>query len=208
MSALLDYDTLAATPVAPTPFPHVVVRDFLPPEARARVYADFPPKARGGSFPPEALSLGGTARALMDELEGPRLRAAISAKFGLDLEGAPSMLTARVHTRAKDGQIHRDSDSKRLTALLYLNPDREEFASQAGCLRLLRSETDLEDYAVEVPPTHGTFLAFPNSPSAWHGHRTYVGPRFSVQLNYMTDDSRARSELRRHRVSALVKRFF
>jgi hypothetical protein len=35
-----------------------------------------------------------------------------------------------------------------------------------------------------------------------------VGPRFSVQLNYMTDDSRARSELRRHRVSALVKRFF
>jgi len=208
MSVLLDYDTLAATPVSDTPFPHVVVRDFLPPGAREKVYADFPPKARGGSFPPEALSLGGTARALMEELEGPRLRGAIAAKFGLDLEGAPSMLTARVHTREKDGQIHRDSDSKRVTALLYLNPDREEFAAQGGCLRLLRSQTDLEDYEVEVPPTHGTLLVFPNSASAWHGHRPYVGPRFSVQLNYMTDDGRARSELRRHRVSALVKRLF
>jgi hypothetical protein len=208
MSALLDYDTLAATPVSHTPFPHVVVKDFLPPEARAQVYADFPAKARGGSFPPEALSLGGTARALMQELEGPRLRGAIAAKFGLTLDGAPSMLTARVHTREKDGQIHRDSDSKRVTALLYLNPDREEFAAQGGCLRLLRSETDLEDYAVEVPPTHGTLLVFPNSPAAWHGHLPYVGPRFSVQLNYMTDDGRARSELRRHRLSALVKRFF
>jgi hypothetical protein len=208
MSELLDYETLASTPVAQAPFPHVIVRDFLPPQARARVYADFPPKARGGSFPPDALKLGSQARQLMEELEGPRLRAAIAEKFGLDLAGAPSMLTARVHTRAKDGQIHRDSDSKRVTALLYLNPDREEFTSQAGCLRLLRSETDLEDYAVEVPPTHGTFLVFPNAPHAWHGHKTYVGPRFSVQLNYMTADGKARSELRRHRFSAFVKRFF
>lgn len=206
MSALLDYQTLAATPVAEAPFPHIVVRDFLPPEARARVYADFPPKARGGSFPPDVLKLGAHARLLMEELEGPRLRAAIAEKFGLDLEGAPSMLTARVHTRAKDGQIHRDSDSKRVTALLYLNPDREEFASQAGCLRLLRNAGDLEDYAVEVPPTHGTFLVFPNAPHAWHGHKSYVGPRFSVQLNYMTADAKARSELRRHRVSAFFKK--
>jgi hypothetical protein len=28
-----------------------------------------------------------------------------------------------------------------------------------------------------------------------------------MQLNYMTNDSRARSELRRHKLSALVKRF-
>jgi hypothetical protein len=208
MSELLDYDALAATPVSTNPFAHVVVRDFLPPDARADVYDGFPAEGRGGSFPPEALKLGSTARQLMEELEGPRLRSVIAAKFGLDLSDAPSMLTARVQTRAKDGQIHRDSDSKRVTALLYLNPDREEFSSQAGCLRLLRNAEDLEDYAVEVPPTHGTFLVFPNAPDAWHGHRQYVGPRFSVQLNYMTNDSRARSELRRHRLSAWVKRFF
>ena len=208
MTDLLDYEALAATDLAAVPFPHVVVRNFLPPHARERVYEDLPVDDRGGSFPPEALRLGATARQLMEELEGPRLRSSIAQKFGLDLDDAPSMLTARVHTRAKDGQIHRDSGSKRVTALLYLNPDRAEFSAQAGCLRLLRGAGDLEDYAVEVPPTQGTLLVFPNTPEAWHGHRQYVGPRYSVQLNYMTNDSKARSELRRHKLSAFLKRFF
>jgi hypothetical protein len=48
---------------------------------------------------------------------------------------------------------------------------------------------------------------FPNGPATWHGHRPYVGPRHSIQLNYMENDGRARSELRRHKLSALVKRF-
>jgi hypothetical protein len=206
MSALLNYEALAATPVADAPFCHIVVRDFLPPDARARVYADFPPQARGGSFPPDVLKLGEHARLLMAELEGPVLRGAIAEKFGLDLEGAPSMLTARVHTRAKDGQIHRDSDSKRVTALLYLNPDREEFAAQAGCLRLLRSASDLEDYAVEVPPTDGTLLVFPNGPTTFHGHKQFVGQRYVIQMNYMTTSAKAKAEMRRHHLSAFVKR--
>ena len=57
-----------------------------------------------------------------------------------------------------------------------------------------------------MPPVNGTLLVFPNGPSTWHGHKPFVGPRYSVQLNYMTTDRMARSELRRHRVSALVKR--
>ena len=142
----------------------------------------------------------------MAELVSPKLKRAIAEKFGLDLDGAPSMLTVRLATREKDGQIHTDSAAKRVTALLYLNPPSDRFERQDGCLRLLRSATDLEDYAVEVPPTRGTLLVFPNTPTSWHGHRPHVGPRHSVQLNYMTDDGRARSELRRHRLSALVKR--
>ena len=206
MSDLLDYDALAHADVASSPFPHIVVKNFLPPGPRAQVFDDLPVDPRGGSFPPEALRMGATAKQLMKELEGPKLRASIAQKFGLDLDDAPSMLTARVHTRAKDGQIHRDSESKRVTALLYLNPDREEFSAQAGCLRLLRNANDLEDYEVEVPPTQGTLLVFPNTPESWHGHRQYVGPRYSVQLNYMTNDSKARSELRRHKLSAFIKR--
>jgi hypothetical protein len=46
---------------------------------------------------------------------------------------------------------------------------------------------------------------FPNGPTTWHGHRRYVGQRFSLQLNYMTNDGKARSELRRHKLSALIK---
>ena len=117
------------------------------------------------------------------------------------------MLTARLYTREKDGQIHTDSSAKRVTVLLYLNPEQEAFDKQEGCLRLLRSPNNLEDFAVEIPPTRGTLLIFPNGPTTWHGHRTYVGPRHSVQLNYMTNDASARSELRRHKLSALVKRF-
>jgi hypothetical protein len=136
------------------------------------------------------------------------LRQAIAEKFSMGLDNAPTMLTMRLATREKDGQIHTDSLAKRVTALLYLNPPNDSFARQEGCLRLLRSPTDLEDFAVEVPPTHGTFLVFPNGPASWHGHRTYVGPRYSVQLNYMTNDAKAKSELRRHKLSAFAKRFF
>lgn len=203
--SLFDYPRLAATPVSEDPFRHIVVHDFLPPEALAVVHAQLPLSDRGGSYPPEALTMGDTARAMMRELEGPVLKQAIAEKFGLDLDDAPSMLTVRLATREKDGQIHTDSAAKRVTALLYLNPPSPNFARQDGCLRLLRSATDLDDYAVEVPPTRGTLLVFPNGPATYHGHRTHVGPRHSVQLNYMTNDGRARSELRRHRFSAIVK---
>ena len=54
---------------------------------------------------------------------------------------------------------------------------------------------------------NGTLLVFPNGPTTWHGHRTFVGRRYAIQLNYMTNDNRARAELRRHRLSALLKRF-
>jgi hypothetical protein len=115
------------------------------------------------------------------------------------------MLTVRLATRAQDGQIHTDSRTKRVTALLYLNPQGPHFGNAEGCLRLLRGPADLEDFAVEIPPTHGTLLVFPNTPTAYHGHKTHIGPRHSIQLNYMTNDARARAELRRHQLSALVK---
>lgn len=205
-STLLDYAALDATQVTTTPYPHIVVPDFVPPATLDQVYAELPKLEKGGSFPPEALHLGPSARAMMQELEAPRLRQAIAKKFSLDLEDAPSMLTARVYTRQKDGQIHRDSDAKRVTALLYLNPGSENFDRQQGCLRLLNTPDNLEDYTVEVPPTRGTLLVFPNGPTTWHGHRPYVGSRHSVQLNYMTNDQKARAELRRHRISAFIKR--
>jgi hypothetical protein len=204
---MLDYAALDETPVSHTPFTHVVVRNFLPADALGRIHAELPRRNRGGSFPPQALALGPSAKSLMRELEGPVLRRAIAEKFGLALDDAPSMLTVRLATRAKDGQIHTDSRAKRVTALLYLNPPSAVFAHQDGCLRLMRSATDLEDYAVEVPPTDGTLLVFPNGPTTWHGHRTHVGQRYSVQLNYMTDDAKARSEMRRHKLSALIKRY-
>ena len=202
----LDYAALRAMPVNPDPFPHVVVPGFVPPSALEAVLADLPAIDRGGSFPPGAVKLGPRAKALMHALEGPAMRTAIAGRFGLELDQAPTMVTVRGWTREKDGRIHCDSSTKRVTVLLYLNQDDGAFAGHEGCLRLLRGPDDLEDFAVEVPPVNGTLLVFPNGPGTWHGHRPFVGRRYTVQLNYMTTDRSARSEIRRHRFSALVKR--
>jgi hypothetical protein len=202
----LDYPRLAAAPVATDPFPHVVVPSFVPPASLDAVLADLPPLGKRGSFPIESVRLGPNARALMAAMEGPLLRTSIERLFGLDLRGSPTMVTLRGWTSERDGRIHCDSLAKRVTVLLYLNRDTDAWRRQEGCLRLLRGPENLEDFAVEVPPVNGTLLVFPNGPTTWHGHRQFVGQRYSVQLNYMTTDDKARSEIRRHRISAFVKR--
>lgn len=202
----LDYAGLAATPVSDDPFIHVVAHNFVPPASLAAVVEGLPALSKGGSFPTDSLRLGPAAAALMRELEGPRFRASIAGKFGLDLADAPTMMTLRGQSREKDGRIHCDSTAKRVTVLLYLNPETADWARQDGCLRLLRSPNSLDDYAVEVPPVNGTLLVFPNGPTTWHGHKQFVGRRYVVQLNWMTTDDKARYEMRRHRVSAFLKR--
>jgi SM-20-related protein len=202
----LDYAALRATPKATDPFDHVVIQNFVPPESLARVVADLPEIGNGGSYPPESLRLGPAAQALVHAMEGPELRTAIAEKFAIDLGTAPTMLTVRGRTREKDGRIHTDSRAKRVTVLLYLNPDPGKFSGHDGCLRLLRDGENLDNYAIEVPPVNGTLLVFPNGDTTWHGHKQFVGQRYAIQLNYMTADSLARSEIRRHKFSAFVKR--
>ena len=202
----LDYAALRATPVATDPFPHMVVPNFVPPGSLRAVVADLPQLGKRGSFPVDAVALGPNARTLMREIEGARLRQAIAARFDLDLTDAPTMVTLRGWTNERDGYIHTDSLAKRVTVLLYLNQATDAWAQHEGCLRLLRGPHDVEDYAVEVPPVNGTLLIFPNGPTTWHCHKRFTGQRYSVQLNYMTTDAKARSELRRHRLSAFMKR--
>ncbi|MBV9813589.1 MAG: 2OG-Fe(II) oxygenase [Acetobacteraceae bacterium] len=203
---MLDLEKLRATPVATDPFRHVVVPAFVPAASLSAVVGDLPAMAQRGSFPISALRFGAQASALMRELEAAPLREAIAEKFGLDLGDAGTMVTLRGQSGDRDGQIHTDSAAKRVTVLLYLNPATAAWARQEGCLRLLRGPTDLEDYAVEVPPIDGTLLVFPNGPNTWHGHKKFFGQRYVVQLNYMTADRAARAELRRHKFSAFVKR--
>jgi hypothetical protein len=202
----LAYDALQAAEVAEAPFRHIILRGFVPPDELAAVVRDLPELGRRGSFPISAVRLGPAAQALVEEMEGGRLRHIVAGKFGLDLGDTASMLTLRGRSGERDGRIHTDSTAKRVTILLYLNEAKDAWERQEGCLRLLRGPDDIEDYAVEVPPVDGTLLVFPNGPTTWHGHRRYVGPRAVMQLNYMANDAAARSELRRHRFSAFIKR--
>jgi len=204
---ILDFDRLRAAGVASDPFPHILLPNFVKPEALGAVVRDLPAMRGRGSFPVGALRLGPAAAALVAGLEGAEFRAVTAEKFGLALDGAPLMTTLRGNSGAQDGQIHTDSSAKRVTILLYLNPaDGAAWAAQKGCLRLLRGPDDLDNYAVEVPPVDGTLLVFPNGPTTWHGHKPFVGQRYVIQMNYMTTSTKAKAEMRRHHVSAFVKR--
>jgi SM-20-related protein len=139
---------------------------------------------------------------LAEELEGDEMRAAIEAKFGLDLSGRPTMITLRGNSDGKDGGIHTDSATKLVTVLIYMN---REWTDPAGRLRVLRGPDDLENYAEEVPPLAGTMLAFRRGEASFHGHRAHIGRRQSIQLNWVTDAGVVRRELGRHVWSARLK---
>ena len=201
----LDYQRFAETPLERAPFDHLIVPGFLRPRACDALDTGFPEIGRGGSFPADTLDLGSAFAAFLEELRGPALTRAVEAKFGIDLSGRPVMVTLRGQSRPKDGRIHTDSVSKLVTALIYMNP---RWDSPEGRLRLLRGPGDIEDYAAEVPPDRGTLLAFRCGPTAYHGHKPFVGQRRSVQVNWMTDDAVAKRELGRHGLSAWAKRLF
>ncbi len=204
---ILDFDRFGAAVVADDPFTHILLPRFVRPEALPGVVAALPPMRGRGSFPIGALSLGAAAKEMIAGLEGDRFRAIVAEKFGLTLTGAPLMTTLRGNSGEKDGQIHTDSTAKRVTILLYLNPaNAESWQRHEGCLRLLRDGTDIENYAVEVPPVEGSLLVFPNGPATFHGHKPFVGQRYVIQMNYMTTSTKAKAEMRRHHVSAFVKR--
>jgi SM-20-related protein len=171
--------------------------------AQAAVEADFPQIDRHGSYPVSELKYGPAFAALLDEIQSPSVRGAFERKFGLDLSGRPTMVTVRGQCHAKDGRIHSDSKDKIITVLIYLNRGWDD---ARGRLRILRSATDLENYAAEVPPTFGTLLAFRRSDRSFHGHHRYVGRRRSIQLNWVTGDDVVQRERSRHRLSAWLKR--
>jgi hypothetical protein len=199
----LSFESLERTPLQVDPFEHVVVPNFVRPEKLADIIADFPDVPGPGSHPPSELDIRGRFAELLEELESEGFRHAIERKFGVDLEGRPTMVTVRGYLRKKDGEIHTDSKTKIITVLLYLN---ESWAGDGGRLRLLRSGTDLEDYVAEVPPLAGTLLVFRRSDCSWHGHKPFEGPRRAIQFNWVTSEDVVMREQSRHRLSTRIKK--
>lgn len=201
----LDLAAFRATPLTQKPFPFVIVPQFVKPAARAVINADYPIIDSPGSFPISGLTYGPGFQILLDDLGSPEFREVCEEKFGIDLRGRPSMITVRGRCGTRDGNIHTDAASKIITVLIYMNPTWEQ---AGGCLRLLRSAHDLDDYLVEIPPIEGTLLAFRRSENSWHGHKLFVGPRRVIQFNWVTRQSVGRREIFRHRVSAMMKKTF
>jgi SM-20-related protein len=202
--ALIQLAALRAAPLNESPFPFVVVPNFLRADCAEAVTRDFPDIRFRGSFPSDTLACGGTFARLISELESDALRAAIEEKFSLTLADRHTLVTVRGMAHRRDGRIHADTRSKFLTLLLYLNPD---WQASGGRLRLLRNRHDLSDYVVEVPPTFGHCLLFKVTDNCWHGHEPFAGVRRVLQLNYIRDEAALGRHQLHHHMTARLKQF-
>lgn len=203
MTNYLDLGKIKAALPTREPFEFVIVKNVLSEDAIDEITRDFPKIDDGGSYPLSHLKYGPAFQGLIDEMSDMPLREIIAEKFNIDLEDKPVISTIRGRCREKDGKIHTDTKTKLITALLYLNPNWNQ---DGGCLRLLKSGTDIESTIEEIKPEYGTLLIFKVSDNSWHGHLPFEGVRRSIQLNYVVSEEVVQKELARHRVSAFAKK--
>jgi SM-20-related protein len=201
LSSRLDIDKLAQTKLEASPYPHLILQDFIRPEWKERLLQAYPDIPVGGSLPLSAVPHSAEFSQFIAELNGPAFRRAIEEKFSVSLAGKPTMFTVRGHCRSKDGKAHTDSESKIITVLLYMNPP---WQSDGGRLRILGS-ANLNDIVSEVSPEIGTLLVFKRSDHSWHGHLPFEGPRKVIQMNWVTEQKYVDAEHRRHRWSFFLK---
>jgi SM-20-related protein len=188
-TTLFDFAAFDATPLEREPFDYLIVPRFLRPEALEALNRDFPPIEGPSNYAPERLTYGPAFAALLEALRGRHFAAHLEGKFDLDLSGCATTIGIRRFCEATDGNIHTDHKSKVITVLLYFN---EDWSHEGGRLRMVRSATDLDDYAAEVVPAGGTLLAFRRTDHSWHGHKPFVGERRILQLSYTQGGDTAR----------------
>ena len=198
----LDFDRIAAAQVTQAPYPHAIIKDSILPAAATALARALPSVTKHGSLRFNEIDRSPELDALIAELESDRFRAMMEQKFDIDLAGKTIFHTYRGMMRKQDGVIHTDTPAKTLTILLYLNPPEGE---EKVPLRLLNSSSDLEDYFAEVPSSMGTMLLFKVTDNCWHGHKSMVGPRHSLQLNYLSGIEMQGHERLRRRFAKLKR---
>lgn len=201
MQTLLDYEALAATAerdrelyVAASPFPHIVIRDFLPPDVLAEAVKGFPsPESitdwRRADAKDDAgriaqshklgysnlLRLSPIIRSLLNELNsGPFLKY-MERLTGIDhLLPDPSLTGGGVHQYLPGAvlRVHADFNrlpgyelDRRLNLLVYLNDDWQ--ASWGGGLELWDSE--MRACVKKVAPVANTCVVFSTTSNSYHG---------------------------------------
>jgi SM-20-related protein len=186
---LTRLEALDAAPLQSDPFDYLVVPDFLPPAQLKRVNADYPEITTAANHALRDLHYGQCFAQLAEELQSAAFRHHLGDKFKIDLSNSPTTITVRKYCERSDGNIHTDHASKIITVLVYFN---ENWDSDGGCLRMLRSAEDIEDYTAEVKPLGGSLLAFHRTDHSWHGHKQFVGERRMLQCNFLASGKIAR----------------
>ena len=202
---MLQIRAFEKTKLESSPFEHVVVKDFIGIDAIKEINRDYPEIHDPKNFQIEDLSFGPGFEQFLTELQSDEVREVVGQKFGVDLTGKPAQITVRRLCESNDGKIHTDSRTKIISALVYFN---EEWPHEGGQLRLLRSDSDVEDYAVEVPPKAGTMLAFRRCDHSYHGHKPFDGERRMVQISWVEPKRVGNYKDKRTRLKWRIKRLF
>jgi Rps23 Pro-64 3,4-dihydroxylase Tpa1-like proline 4-hydroxylase len=202
---LINSEKLSHAKVEKESFPFFHVDNiFLDHINTEQIINDFPDISDGGSFHLTSIRSGDSINQLIEELESKEFKKILENKFSVNLDETKVVTTLRGYSRKKDGKIHTDSKTKILTVLLYLN---KNWSDDKGNLRLLKGNSNLEDYIKEIPCTFGSLVAFKVTDKCWHGFKSYEGKRLSVQLNYIYPDAITSHNLR-HKISSGLKAFF
>jgi Rps23 Pro-64 3,4-dihydroxylase Tpa1-like proline 4-hydroxylase len=187
--SLLNIAAFENTPLQHDPFDFLIAREILSAEDLERVNQDYPGIDTPANFKPQDLRYGPAFRQLLAEIDSPAFEAAVERKFDISLENTEKTITVRKYSELSDGNIHTDHWSKVITVLLYFN---REWQHEGGKLRLLRSKTDIEEYAAEVAPVNGNLLAFRRSHKSFHGYKRFEGERRMMQVNWVKSGRVAR----------------
>ena len=202
---MLDLERLRSATVGTDPCVHVHVPGFIRAEALSAINRDYPDISERGNFPPEDLQYGPAFAELLEELRSPELKAAFSAKFGIDLSENPLQLTARKYVDESDSGLHNDSRTKVVTVLVYFN---ESWEHAGGKLRLTRNEHDFGNYAVECEPCAGNLIAFVRSATSFHGYLPCKAERRSIQMYWVKPKREQRDNDSAGSIYKRIKRFF
>ncbi|MBI1964004.1 MAG: 2OG-Fe(II) oxygenase [Candidatus Rokubacteria bacterium] len=192
------------------PYPHVVLEDFLRPEAADTLLAEFEATRDGWTFLHHVNEkkrqftklerLGPTTRAIVAELQSPEFIAHIETLTGISgLVADPDLDGSGLHEIKRGGHLNMHVDflshvvkrhwSRRLNLLIYLNKGwREEYN---GHLEMW--SRDMQRCEKKVLPVFNRCLIFQTSEISWHGHPTPLAcppetSRKSLALYYYRDE--------------------
>lgn len=211
----LDVDALREEFRTASPFPHIVVDEFLEPEFAREVAAAFPSfeeaQAQGFAFDfvqerrkiqvsDSALFAPPVAR-LNDALASPEFLAQLTTITGIEhLEADPTLAGGGVHVTGPGGRldVHVDFNyneerdvHRRLNILVYLNPKWDP--AWGGAVELW--DRDVEQCHVSVSPVLNHCVLFETSATSFHGvepvRDTAPVPRQSFAAYYYTKDAPA-----------------
>lgn len=184
---VLDFELLAAAPVATEPYAHFVAGSAIKGDAAPFVLKDFPDIGLPGTVAVDDIPVVGAFADLVADLRSSALTELMSDKLGLDLKARPIFINMCKWSKRSDGRIHTDSVSKVATFLVYLNT---EWSADTGCLRVLRNGHDMENYAREIRPVLGNAFGFRRSDNSWHGFKSFSGERRMIQTTWLVDDTK------------------